>query len=118
MSSLGPVALGPDRGNAFLKQVGGVEANSYSETTARMIDDEVRRYVQEALERARTTLRDNREKVEALAARLLSAEVVEEEELKVILGPKVTRPGGLLHPKAEEVSDPAPAPSSDWNASH
>jgi cell division protease FtsH len=63
---------------------------SYSEQTARMVDAEIRRLTQEALERARGVLRANRPLVEALAARLLATEVVEEPELVRILGPKVT----------------------------
>ena len=55
-----------------------------------MVDEEIRRLTQEALERARALLRANRTLVEALAARLLSTEVVEEAELVSILGPKVT----------------------------
>jgi cell division protease FtsH len=54
-----------------------------------MVDAEIRRLSQEALERARSVLRANRPLVEALAARLLATEVVEEAELVRILGPKV-----------------------------
>ena len=46
--------------------------------------------VSEALDRARERARANREQVEALAARLLATEVIEEAELVRILGPKVT----------------------------
>ncbi len=86
---LGPVALG-DQGSAFLQSAAVPEMRSYSEQTARLVDVEIRRLTQEALERARSVLRANRGLVEALAARLLATEVVEEPELVRILGPKVT----------------------------
>ncbi|MFL5320338.1 MAG: ATP-dependent zinc metalloprotease FtsH [Myxococcaceae bacterium] len=108
MSPLGPISLGPERTNPFLKSAGVPEPVSYSEQTARMIDGEVRKMVTEALDRARETLNSNRERVEALAARLLAAEVVEEHDLVKILGPKVKSPNGLLHEQHEEVSDPPP----------
>jgi cell division protease FtsH len=60
----------------------------------------------EALERARAVLRTHRARVEALAARLLTTEVVEEPELGRILGPKVT--------SSSPAVDAAPA----WSESH
>jgi cell division protease FtsH len=86
---LGPVSLA-DQGSVFLQSAALPEMRSYSEQTARMVDAEIRRLTQEALERARGVLRANRPLVEALAARLLATEVVEEPELVRILGPKVT----------------------------
>jgi len=86
---IGPVALGEDR-SAFLQSAAIPELRSYSEQTARLVDSEIRRLTQEALERARTVLRVHRSRVEALAARLLATEVVEEPELTRILGPKIT----------------------------
>jgi len=65
-----------------------------------MVDAEIRRLTQEALERARCVLRANRPLVEALAARLLATEVVEEPELVRILGPKVT------HSRSSESGEP------------
>jgi len=74
-----------------------------------MVDAEIRRIVQEALERARGVLRANRSRVEALAARLLATEVVEEPELVLILGPKVTRDGQ---------SDDSAEAMGAWGESH
>lgn len=90
MSSLGPVNLGEDRGAAFLRSAGMGESRSYSEQTAQLVDEEIRRMVSEALDRAREVLHTHRDKVESLAARLLAVEVVEEEALRDLLGEKVT----------------------------
>jgi len=94
MSGLGPVALSDERGPTFLG-IKGPESHPYSDRTALEVDREVQALVLEALERARGVLRQHRDKLDMLAARLLSAEVVEEEELVRLWGPKVERPGGL-----------------------
>ncbi|WP_233166225.1 ATP-dependent zinc metalloprotease FtsH [Archangium sp. Cb G35] len=112
MSSLGPVALGSEQ-NAFLRSAGGPEMRSYSEQTARMVDDEIRKMVTEALDRAREVLTTHRDKVEALAARLLATEVVDEDEILRILGPKATAARGLLHPEARQVISAHPASSDE-----
>ncbi len=120
MSTLGPVALGDERPTAFLRSsMAGPETRSYSEQTARMVDDEVRKLVSDALERARSTLRNHRDKVEALAARLLATEVLEEEELARLLGPKAVPSHGLLHQEkdVEEAQPQAPA-SNRWGGTH
>jgi cell division protease FtsH len=108
MSSLGPVALGTEQ-NAFLRSAGGPEVRTYSEQTARLVDDEIRKMVTEALDRAREVLTTHRDKVEALAARLLATEVVDEDEILRILGPKATAARGLLHPEARQVISAHPA---------
>src|SRR5439155_3936110 len=97
--------------NVFLRQAPGMmaEVRSYSERTAQIIDEEVRKLANEALDRAREVLRTNREKVEAVAARLLANELVEEEELKRLLGPKVTASVPLLSHHHQDAEAPRPA---------
>ena len=75
-----------------------------------MVDTEIRRLTLEALERARSVLRENRGLVEALAARLLATEVVEEPELARILGPKVT--------EARTTDSEEPVEIDLWGESH
>jgi cell division protease FtsH len=93
-ASLGPVALSEDRGPSFLGMK-GPESRTYSEQTALEIDREVQSMVLEAQERARDVVRRHREKLESMAARLLTAEVIEEEDIERLWGPKVTRPGTI-----------------------
>jgi len=95
--ALGPVALGQDRASPFLRASLGSDGRDYSEQTARLVDEEIRSIVQHALETARSVLREHKDKVDAVAARLLASEVVEEEELRHLLGPKATVP---THPPA------------------
>ena len=107
--TLGPMALGGEQQSAFLRSAGVAESRSYSEQTARLVDEEIRKMVQEALDRARDVLVRNREKVEALAARLLATEVLEEEEITRLLGPKVVPDRrALLHDKTVEVRPEEP----------
>ncbi|WP_242393572.1 ATP-dependent zinc metalloprotease FtsH [Anaeromyxobacter oryzisoli] len=91
---LGPVSLG-DQGGPTLLGVKGLENRVYSDQTALLVDQEVQALVVDALERARAVVRTHREKLEAMAARLLSVEVVEEEEIGRLWGPKVVRPGTI-----------------------
>lgn len=64
--------------------------------------------VGEALERARMVLREHRDRVQAVAARLLSAEVVDEDELERLLGPKVLA-SDSFHPEARQELSAHPA---------
>jgi len=92
--AIGPIALGDRRRAAFLQQPGQVtELRGHSEQLHRVVDAEVQRIVQQGLETARALIREHREQLERLAARLLQQEVVEEEELVRILGPKAGQPG-------------------------
>jgi cell division protease FtsH len=122
MSSLGPVALSDDRGPSFLG-IRTPEQRTYSDHTALEVDREVTAFVIEAQERARDVIRRHRDKLDMLAARLLTAEVVEEEEMVRLWGPKVERPGGLEgkgHAEAppEHPSRPVAAEgaASTWSA--
>lgn len=58
----------------------------YSETTAVLIDQEVRRIVDQCYVRAKKTLGENLEKLKKLSTRLLEKEVLDSEEVKVIIG--------------------------------
>jgi cell division protease FtsH len=95
MSRLGPVALSDDRGTTFLGMK-APENRTYSEQTALEVDREIQALVVEAEARAREVVRLHRDKLDALAARLLAVEVVEEEEMARLWGPKVERAGGFM----------------------
>ena len=124
MSQLGPVALSEDRGPSFLG-LKGPESRTYSEQTALEVDREVQSMVVEALERARAIVRQHREKLESMAARLLTAEVIEEEDIERLWGPKVTRPGtiesrGHTEAPPENPNRPAAAEGghATWSVPH
>ncbi|MBN2730000.1 MAG: ATP-dependent zinc metalloprotease FtsH [Bacteroidales bacterium] len=60
----------------------------YSEKTAEIIDQEVHNIVEEAYERAKKLIADNKDKVTALAELLLEKEVIFREDVEKIFGPR------------------------------
>ena len=83
---LGTVELAP-RENAYLGGSGGyVGEKPYSEETARTIDEEVSRIIDESHEEARRLLTEHRKELEALAGALLERETLDEEEILEVTG--------------------------------
>ena len=76
---------GPKRA-AFLDSPFGPERGDYAEETARKIDAEVKRILDEAHARARHELQAHRQVLDDLSQRLLEVEVIEADELQRILG--------------------------------
>ena len=58
----------------------------YSEQTAVLIDEEVRRIVEESHEAARTIIKNHRDKLDRMAHRLLEIEVLDEDEVRELAG--------------------------------
>lgn len=82
---LGPRTFGSPSEQVFL---GGEmhQDRDYSDKTAEVIDAEVRRIVQEALEVARKTLTDNRATMDKMVAVLLEKETIEQDDIEIIMG--------------------------------
>jgi len=84
MSNLGPLAFGSEEGSIFLGRDYTQRSQDYSEQTAREIDQEVRRIIDEQYARVKTLLSDKRDRLEAIAKALLERETLDAEELKAI----------------------------------
>jgi cell division protease FtsH len=111
MSALGPLCLN-DQTHPFLRSAGGMpDTRNYSERTAQLIDEEIRKLVNEAMERARAVLQANREKVEIIAARLLAVEVIEEDDIRKLLGPKMVAAVPLLSHQHGDDQKAVPEPA-------
>jgi cell division protease FtsH len=83
---LGTVELAP-RENAYLGGQGGYGGERpYSEETARTIDEEVLRIIDESHDKARRLLSEHRKELEALARALLERETLDEEEILDVTG--------------------------------
>ena len=80
--ALGPVALEELPQDFLGQEETGLRPRTYSEETARRIDAEVRRLVEESYARAKALLLQHKEALLALAAELLEKEVIEGEELQ------------------------------------
>jgi len=81
---IGNVAIEDRSGNVFLGEQ-MVQAREYSEATAREIDMEVRRLVDEAFNRALRVLEENRDGLEILAEALEQREVLDGKEVEKLL---------------------------------
>ncbi|MCC5636116.1 ATP-dependent zinc metalloprotease FtsH3 [Nostoc sp. CHAB 5844] len=81
---LGPVALGRQQGNMFLGR-DIMSERDFSEETAAAIDEEVRKLVDTAYNRAKEVLVNNRHILDQLAQMLVDKETVDAEELQEIL---------------------------------
>ncbi|MCE2798842.1 MAG: ATP-dependent zinc metalloprotease FtsH [Planctomycetaceae bacterium] len=109
MSRLGRVNFREGNRSAFLATGGGESfGRDYSEQTAREIDQEVKRLIDESAAHARTILTERRSALEALANRLMEVEVVDGQDLKKIVdatidGPRVV-PGTVPNPAANSMS--------------
>jgi cell division protease FtsH len=83
--TLGPRTFGQHEEMIFLgREIH--EERDYSDKTAEAIDDEVKKLLQEAEERARRVITKHRDRMEKLVAVLMEKETVEEVEIKEILG--------------------------------
>lgn len=82
----------------------------YSEETARLIDKEVQKIINEQYDRARTILRDNAAKHNQLAEKLLECEVIYSEDLEKIFGkrPWASRSEEIMEQQAADASTTAP----------
>lgn len=77
------------------------QRKEYSESTAQIIDTEVRTILGDASQRVKQTLLANRHKLDALAKLLLEQEVVDRPSLELLLSEKVTPlTPGKAHPAA------------------
>ena len=81
---LGPVTLGRQQGNMFLGREISAERD-FSEETASAIDEEVRRLVDQAYDRAKQVMLENRHILDQLAQMLIEKETVDAEELQEVI---------------------------------
>ncbi|MCL4123543.1 UNVERIFIED_CONTAM: hypothetical protein GTU68_053439 [Idotea baltica] len=91
--------------------------NMYSEDTARKIDAEVKRIVDEALEAVRKTLVERKQALVALTERLIEIESIDAEELKAIIddnlpGPRLV-PGTDVPSRGNGTNEAATSEESD-----
>ena len=81
---LGPRTLGHDQAMPFLGREYAQEPD-YSEEVARQIDEEVRRIIEDAHQRAKDLLAERREQLDAIATILIQRETLERVEFEALL---------------------------------
>ena len=99
---VGPVACHGSNEHPFLGR-DVYEQREFSENTARIIDDEVHRMLNEAADRATKLLSDNRAKLDALANELEEREMLDDTEVVSIVGPAGPRRPGETGPQAAPI---------------
>jgi len=84
-SKLGHLTLGKKEGPVFLGR-DLIEHKDYSDETARLIDQEVKKIVDEAYDKAKRIIGEHLDKLKLLATKLLEKEVLDSQEVKEIVG--------------------------------
>ena len=84
---LGPRVFGHDHGLPFLGRAFSAEPD-YSDEIAREIDDEIRRIVEAAHQRAKDLLTEHRESLGTISEILVKRETIEKEEFQALLAGK------------------------------
>jgi cell division protease FtsH len=88
--NLGPMVYGQKEELIFLgREIS--EQRDYSEAVAEQIDSEVRKLVNEAYERARIILRQQREALDVIAKRLLEVETISRDEFEQLFPSPVAK---------------------------
>ena len=88
---LGPLSFGDNQGEVFLgKEL--IHNKNYGEDTAKLIDNEVRRFVDEAYVEATNLLSGNREALEAISKALLDRETITGADIDLLMEGKELPP--------------------------
>jgi cell division protease FtsH len=84
-ATVGHITLGKREGPVFLgKDL--VEHKDYSDETAKVVDEEVKKIVEDCYLRAKNILEENIDKLKIVAHQLLEKEVLDAEEVKQLIG--------------------------------
>jgi cell division protease FtsH len=103
---LGPRVFGHDHGQPFLGREFSAEPD-YSDEIARDIDEEIRRIVESAHQRARSILAEHRDSLERISEILVRRETIEKEEFEALLAGKTEQE---VFPPEEPIAPDVPAP--------
>jgi cell division protease FtsH len=103
---LGPRVFGHDHGQPFLGREFSAEPD-YSDEIAREIDDEVRRIIESAHQRAKDILTEHRSDLEKISEILVRRETIEKEEFLALLDGKSEEE---VFPEEPELKPELPAP--------
>jgi cell division protease FtsH len=95
---LGPMVYGQKEELIFLgREIS--EQRDYSEAVAEQIDKEVRRLVNDSYQRAKQILHQYRDKLDAVAQKLLETETLTREEFEAIFPPPIPKKSGTPAPQ-------------------
>jgi len=104
---IGMMAVGDREQEIFLGREFG-QRRETSERTAQLVDDEVKRFLDEAHEAARKILTENRELLERIALTLLERETIDRSEIDLLAAGQPLPPDPILPPPSTPPTAPAP----------
>jgi cell division protease FtsH len=108
--TIGPVAIASGNQELFLGR-DIQQRREVSEKTAELVDAEIGRIVNDALEQARQVLRDNIDALHAVAGALLERETLNREEVEALAAGEVLAP--LPEPEPPPAKEPEPAGAAE-----
>ncbi len=88
---LGPLMYAEEEGEVFLGRSMGSQNSNVSGETAKQIDEEVRRIIDECYATAKKLLVENRDKLDAMAEALMKYETIDSEQIDDIMGDREPR---------------------------
>ncbi|MGU1226857.1 ATP-dependent zinc metalloprotease FtsH [Pseudomonas aeruginosa] len=88
---LGPLMYAEEEGEAFLGRSAGSQHANVSGETAKMIDQEVRRIIDDCYGTAKRLLDENRDKLEMMADALMKYETIDSDQIDDIMAGRVPR---------------------------
>jgi cell division protease FtsH len=109
-AKLGPRVFGHDQTQPFLGREFSAQAD-YSDEIAREIDDEIRRIVESAHQRARDILTSRRHELEVISKILLERETIERDEFEGLMQGKAE--ADVFHDEPAATTPEAPQPPAD-----
>jgi cell division protease FtsH len=89
---LGPLQYSEDEGEVFLGRSAGSQTKSVSSDTAKAIDREVRKIIDDCYARAKEILETNRDKLELMKDALMEYETIDTDQIDDIMAGKKPRP--------------------------
>jgi cell division protease FtsH len=108
---IGPLAVGDKEQEIFLGRE-FAQRREISERTAQMVDDEVKRLIDEAYARAMQIISENRELLDRIAVALLDRETIDREDLDRLVRDLPLPPRNLPIDPAAAASQPTAKPGA------
>lgn len=88
---LGPLMYAEEEGEVFLGRSAGSQHTNVSGETAKQIDEEVRRIIDDCYTTAKRLLEDNRDKLDLMADALMKYETIDSEQIDDIMAGRTPR---------------------------
>jgi len=95
---LGPMMYAEDEGEVFLGRSSGSHSKAHSGETAKIIDEEIKRIIDDCYGRAKRILEENRDKLELMKDALLEYETIDADQIgDIMAGRKPRLPADWSH---------------------